>query len=69
MHDRLGKHVHCGYPENLRINGEKMNRMGLSLQYLVQCADEGEYMLNRTVTGDESWVHHYQPELNRATVQ
>jgi hypothetical protein len=25
--------------------------------------DEGEDMINRIVTGDKSWVHHYQPEL------
>jgi hypothetical protein len=34
--------------------------MGLSLQHLLWYADEGEDLLNRTVTGDESWVHHYQ---------
>jgi hypothetical protein len=26
-------------------------------------------MLHRIVTGDESWVHHYQPESKRASVQ
>jgi hypothetical protein len=26
-------------------------------------------MLNRIVTGDESWMHHYQPESKRASVQ
>jgi hypothetical protein len=26
-------------------------------------------MLNRVVTGDESQVHHYQPESRRASVQ
>jgi histone-lysine N-methyltransferase SETMAR len=35
--------------------------MGLSLQHLVRYADE-EDLLNRIVTGDESWVHQYQPE-------
>jgi hypothetical protein len=29
-------------------------------------ADEGEDMLNRSVTGDESWVHHYQPDSKHA---
>jgi hypothetical protein len=33
---------------------ENMNQMGLSLQHLLRYADEGEDMLNRTVTGDES---------------
>jgi hypothetical protein len=26
-------------------------------------------MLARVVTGDESWVHHYQPETKHASVQ
>jgi hypothetical protein len=26
-------------------------------------------MLNRIVTGDESWIHHYQPELKCASMQ
>jgi hypothetical protein len=32
-------------------------------------ADEGEDMLNRTVTGDKSWVHHYQPKSMPASMQ
>jgi hypothetical protein len=32
-------------------------------------ADEGEDMLNRIVTGDESWVHHYQPKSMSASMQ
>lgn len=46
-----------------------MNRMGLCLQRLSRYADEGEDMLNRIVTGDESWVHHYQPESKRDSMQ
>jgi hypothetical protein len=33
----------------------------------MQYADEGEDMLHRTVTGNESWVHHYQHESKRAS--
>jgi histone-lysine N-methyltransferase SETMAR len=43
--------------------------MGLSLKHLSQYADEGEDMLHRIVTGDESWVHHYQPETKRASME
>jgi histone-lysine N-methyltransferase SETMAR len=43
--------------------------MGLTLQYLLLYADEGEDMINTIVTGDESWVHHYQPESKRVSVQ
>jgi hypothetical protein len=47
---------------------EKINRIGLSLQHLLQYTDE-EDMLNRIVTGDKSWVHHYQPESKHASIQ
>jgi hypothetical protein len=31
--------------------------------------DEGHDVLARIVTGDESWVHHYQPETKRVSMQ
>jgi hypothetical protein len=43
----------------------KMNRMSLSFHHLLQYAD-GDDMPKRIVTGDESWVHHYQPGSKRA---
>jgi hypothetical protein len=43
--------------------------MDLSLQHLLWFADQGRHMLNRIVTGDESWVHHCQPESKRAAMQ
>jgi histone-lysine N-methyltransferase SETMAR len=48
---------------------EKMNRMDLSSQHLLLYADEGEDMLNRIVTGDESWAYHYQPESKCYSLQ
>jgi hypothetical protein len=47
----------------------KMNRMGLSLQHLLRCADEGEDMPNRIVTEYESWMHQYQTKSKRALMQ
>jgi hypothetical protein len=43
--------------------------MGLSLQRLLRYADEGENVLNKNVTGDDSWMPHYQPESTRASTQ
>jgi hypothetical protein len=50
---------------------KKINQMVLSLQHLLQYADEGEDTSthNRTVIGDESWVHPYQPESKHASMQ
>ncbi|XKL61109.1 hypothetical protein PGB90_008166 [Kerria lacca] len=40
----------------------RTNRMGASLAFLTQYHERGEEYLSRIVTGDESWVHYYQPE-------
>jgi hypothetical protein len=31
--------------------------------------DEGHDMLGQIVTGDKSWVHHYQPKTKHASMQ
>ncbi|PNF29997.1 hypothetical protein B7P43_G06215 [Cryptotermes secundus] len=66
MNDRLGFHKVCArwVPRMLTLQ-HKMQRMGLALQYLNHYHDEGNDMLARIVIGDESWVHHYQPETKR----
>jgi hypothetical protein len=72
MHDRLKLVRVCARCVRRELKDrEKVKRMGLSLQSLLRYADEGEEtsMLNRIVTGDESLVHHYQPESKRASVQ
>jgi hypothetical protein len=46
-----------------------MNRLALSLHHLLRYAVDGEYMLNSSVTEDETWVHHYQPESKRASMR
>jgi hypothetical protein len=70
MHDRSKFWKVCtqGVPKELK-DWEKINWMGLSLQYLLQYTDEGENMLNRIVTGDESWVHLSQPEPKHASMR
>jgi hypothetical protein len=44
-----------------------MNQMGLSLYHLLWYADERDDMLNRIATGNESWMHHYNP--NQSVLQ
>jgi hypothetical protein len=71
MHDCLKFRKVCTLwvPRELNDREKMKNRMGLSLQHLLRFADKGEDMLNRTVTEDESWVHHYQPKSKRAAIQ
>jgi hypothetical protein len=70
MHDRFKSRKMCArwVPRELK-DPEEMNRMGLSLQHFLRYAEEEENLLNRFVTGDESWVHHYQPESTCASLQ
>ena len=48
-------------PKQLKAEQQAM-RMMTSLDNLQRYKTEGEAMLERIVTGDETWVHHYQPE-------
>jgi hypothetical protein len=70
MHDRLKSRKVCArwVPRELK-DREKMKRRCLFLQHLSRYTDEGEDMLNRIVTGDESWVDHYQPGSKSASMQ
>jgi hypothetical protein len=70
MHERLGFHKVCSHwvPRQLRQQ-HKSQRMGLSLQQLQCYQDKGDDMLSRIVTGEEFWVHHYEPEMKRASMQ
>jgi hypothetical protein len=70
MHERLRFRKACARRVLKKLkNREKRNLIGLSLQHLLRYADEGEDMLNRIVTGEESLVHHYQPESKCTSVQ
>jgi len=44
-------------------------QMMTSLDNLQRYKTEGEAMLERIVTGDETWVYHYQPETKQASRQ
>jgi len=55
-------------PKQLKPEQQAM-RMMTSLDNLQRYKTEGEAMLERIVTGDETWVHHYQPETKQASRQ
>ena len=38
-------------------------------EHLDRHAREGDAFLHRIVTGDESWVYHYEPESKRQAMQ
>ena len=46
-----------------------MFRMGLSLYHLNRYTEEGEDFMVRIVMGDECWVHHFQLESKRSSME
>jgi len=55
-------------PKQLKPEQHTM-RMMTSHDNLQRYKTEGEAMLERIVTGDETWVRHYQPETKQASRQ
>ncbi|KAJ4430776.1 hypothetical protein ANN_19367 [Periplaneta americana] len=43
----------------------KQKRLGICQQLLLRCEREGDESLKEHVTGDESWIHHFDPENKR----
>lgn len=70
IHDRLQFRKVCArwVPRDLTPQ-HKLNRMGLALEHLCRYEAQGQDMLKKIVTGDESWVHHFQPESKRQSMQ
>src|SRR3954470_21185983 len=47
----------------------KQARVSAYQQLLDRFSAEGQTFLERIVTGDETWVHHYTPETKRSSMQ
>ena len=47
----------------------KLKRLNVCANLLQRYASEGNAFMNRIVTGDESWAHHYEPETKRQSMQ
>ena len=69
VHDRLGYRKVCTHwvPKNLS-KPQKELRMALALQHLFRYHEDPAF-LERIVTGDESWCHHFEPETKLDSMQ
>jgi histone-lysine N-methyltransferase SETMAR len=47
----------------------KAERLRICQQVLLRYETEGDTFLNNIVTGDESWVHYYDPENKRQSME
>jgi len=46
----------------------KRKRLDVCSRHLARYREEGDNFLQQIVTGDETWIHHYEPEINRQSV-
>ena len=63
IHDELGLHKVCARWVPRELTAEhKRKRVEICQRLLNRYKNEGKEFLSRIVTGDETWVHHYEPE-------
>ncbi len=66
LHDHLSVRKLCSRWIPKLLDDEHMkNRMAASLDFLFHYHADDEDFLDRIVTGDEKWVHHYTPERRK----
>jgi hypothetical protein len=70
MHDEFKYRKLCSrwVPKQLK-DDHKQKRIEICTQYLHRYETEGEGLLERIVTGDETWVHHFDPESKQRSMQ
>jgi hypothetical protein len=70
VHDNLQFHKVCArwVPKALMDEHKRM-RLDVCSHHLAHYHEEGDNFLQRIITGDETWVHHYQPETKQKSMQ
>ena len=59
MHNNLGFHKVCARWVPKQLTGVHLDRYG----------NERDIFLDRIITDDETWVHHYEPESKRQSME
>ena len=70
IHDELSFHKVCARWVPRELTAELKRKRVENCQHLLDRYNiEGEEILSRIVTGDEKWVHHYEPESKRQRME
>lgn len=70
IHDELQlRKVSARWVPRLLTEQHKTQRLNAASTFLKAYEEEGESLLHRVVTGDETWVYHYRPESKRQSMQ
>ncbi len=69
VHDVLGfRKLSARWVPRLLTEEHRKQRLGAALTFLTAYNEEGESLISRIITGDESWVHHVTPESKQASM-
>ena len=70
VHNDLGYRKVCSrWVQRQLSHDNKRAQQTICQEHLDRHAHEGDVLLHRIVTGDESWVYHYEPESKRQSIQ
>lgn len=70
MHHRINFHKVCARWIPKQLDDEhKWNHVRICQHLLDRHANEGETFLQRIITGDETWIHHFEPESKRQSME
>ena len=69
MHNKLGLHKICAMwvPKQL-TEAHKQTRLDIRQKHVDRYGNERDIFLGRIITGDETWLHHYEPESKRQSM-
>jgi len=70
IHDSLKFSKVCDMwvPKEL-TEDHKRKRLDICSRHLARYREEGDNFQQQIVTGDETWIHHYEPEIKRQSMQ
>jgi len=69
VHNDLGYRKVCSRRVPRQLSDDhKHARQTICQEHLDRHSREGDAFLHRNVTGDESWVYHYEPESKRQSM-
>lgn len=70
LHDHLNLSKVCArWVPRMLIAPQKQVRVECCKEFLELCGDDPSSIFGRLVTGDETWVHHYDPESKQESMQ
>lgn len=70
IHDRLGFSKMCArWVPRLLTPDNKETRLNVCADLFERYDNEGDGFLRRIITGDETWIHQFEPENKRQSMQ